>query len=59
MTPEPETLASILLNGSPTFVAGSTTTYGCGCSVRFDHWRLCQFHEGFEDGVEAARRATA
>jgi hypothetical protein len=58
VTPEPETLASIRLNGSSTFIAGSTTTYACGCSVRFDHWRLCQYHEGFDEGVEAARRPT-
>ena len=26
----------------------------CGCHGRGDKWWLCSYHEGFEDGVQAA-----
>jgi len=49
MTPDSLTLASIALQGSHT----------CGCHRIPYHprdWRPCEYHEGYEDGIEAARR---
>lgn len=28
--------------------------YECGCSLRGSRWFLCQYHEGYGDGYDAA-----
>jgi len=58
VTPDPLTIASIRLQGidedeSRRYLAAA---YWCSCFLKRDRWSLCQYHEGFDDGVEAARR---
>jgi len=49
MTPDPLTLASI--------ERCAESGHPCGCHTSLYHpWRLCGYHEGYEDGIEAARR---
>jgi len=45
--PEPETLDSILLGEGK-----------CGCENRGERWFLCQWHDGFEVGLEVGQRRT-
>jgi hypothetical protein len=53
--PEELTIASIELQGKRD---DDSRIYGCGCFRSCDgtSWRLCQYHEGYDDGVEAASR---
>jgi hypothetical protein len=56
MMPDDATLRSIRLQGvdddeSRHFLA---VVYRCGCWLKGDKWSLCQYHVGFDDGVEAA-----
>lgn len=55
---DPHTRASILLQ--PCRKAVVHDYYYCGCEVVVGSQkvRLCQYHEGFDDGVEAARKDT-
>lgn len=52
MTPDPLTLDNINW--------AAIQGYGCGCrrgrQVGDTDWRLCEYHEGFDDGIEAARK---
>lgn len=55
-TVQPETEHSIKLQGvvddeSRRFLA---VVYACSCHQK-DGWWLCQYHQGFDDGVEEAR----
>lgn len=45
---EPETLAEI--------VASLLSAQPCSCASQGVYWDLCDFHEGFEEGVERLRK---
>lgn len=56
MIPDDRTVASI----EQQRVIKDTITnivYSCGCDRPNGRWRLCQYHDGFEDGLEAAERS--
>jgi hypothetical protein len=54
--PDPLTQASIDLH--PLIRMDTTLVeWGCGCWHGAAGFYFCQYHEGFEDGVEAAQRA--
>ena len=54
MAPHPSTLASIHLQGVDAQV-GRVVRYKCGCDYGTGKasWILCNYHEGFDDGVES------
>ena len=53
--PSERTIDSIRLCGEPQS-SGTYDVYECGCAYRrhrgADLWRLCPYHEGFDDGQE-------
>lgn len=51
----PATLESIYQQGRSTTM---TRAYNCGCSTSADGYGiwLCQYHDGYEDGIERALR---
>lgn len=57
MTPDPLTIKSIELQGINKAVPTSVR-YNCGCIYLTQpiSWQLCPYHQGYDDGVEAARR---
>ena len=59
MVPHPLTIASIELAGS-WWHLDAKRRYNCGCDHNYHPtrpWQLCQYHKGYNDGVEAATRA--
>lgn len=41
---------------------GKVVTYKCGCESTIEDepiWHMCQWHEGFDDGVVTVRNAEA
>lgn len=59
MTPDPLTRRSIEV--LPFVGSGTMRDYQCGCRVlvHFDRWWTCPYHEGFGDGIVAAREKAA
>jgi hypothetical protein len=60
MSLHPLTIANIELQG----ISRKTelqTVYRCGCDCTPDQmaWRACEFHDGYDDGVDAAEVALA
>ena len=49
--PEPETLRHIKQQPRQ----GSTTLHQCGCERIGNQWRLCQFHQGYDDAIDLMR----
>lgn len=59
MSPDAAVIRSIEMQGVQSPPSPSYTVHNCGCSVPVDpskRWYLCQYHEGFSDGLEAAAR---
>jgi hypothetical protein len=52
VTPDPLTLESIKMQA----MDGEAPRCGCFPFTKRPGWFLCQYHEGFDDGVEAAQR---
>lgn len=38
---------------------GATDDKTCGCHKRGDRWWICQYHEGYEEGVDRAKESKA
>lgn len=49
MTPHPPTIKSIekIKQHEP----GKLRVWRCGCQFRCDHWRLCPYHQGYDDAI--------
>ncbi len=58
MTLYPETLDDLEETGIRRR-GSNLTTWNCGCEKRGLRMYLCQFHEGFEAGIETTQSAAA